>query len=80
MRLGKIGFRWGEMNQKYELVSYHDNGTTHHVIAFFERHKEGYDMHTVGDRFFQDNDAWAMGKCAMIFLGELFAKELNEET
>ena len=75
MRLGKIGFQWGELNQKYELVSYHDDGQTHHVIAFFEKHREGYDMRTVGDRFFQDDDAWIVGKHAMMFLEEVFRKE-----
>jgi len=78
VRLGNIGFIWGELNQKYELVMYHDNGTTNHVIAFFEKHREGYDMRTVGDRFFQDKDAWIVGKYAMMFLTEAFKRE--EET
>ena len=79
MRLNKIGFQWGETNQKYELVSFHDDGKTHHVIAFFERHREGYDMRTVSDRFFADHDAWIVAKHAMAFLEAVFQASGNEE-
>lgn len=79
MRKGKIAFMWGEFNKKWELVSWHENNTTNHVVAFFEKHKEGYDMRTVGNRFFEDEDSWIVAKHAMAFLTELFDKEQYEQ-
>jgi hypothetical protein len=49
------------------------------VIAFFNKTKEGYDMETVGDRFFEDKDAWVVGKCGLAFLNEIFDIEKKEE-
>ena len=79
MRKGKIGFQWGEHNGKWELVNY-QTGTSgnHYVIAFFDKGKEGYDMRTVGNRFFEDEDALFVAKQAMLFLEVLFEKELGE--
>jgi hypothetical protein len=32
------------------------------VVAFFDKDKECYNMRTIGDRFFEDKDAWIVGK------------------
>ena len=45
----------------------------------FEKGKEGWDMRTVGDRFFEDKDAWVVGKSAMSFLQGTFEIEKQEE-
>ena len=75
MRKGNIEFRWSEINQLYELVKWQKY--TCFTVAFFLKHKEGYDMETVGDRFFLDHDAWVVGKHAIKFLNDCFdiAKE-----
>lgn len=52
---------------RYRGVSY--------VIAFFRKGREGYDMDTVGDRFFMDEDAFEVGKLAMEYLQKLFEEE-----
>jgi hypothetical protein len=49
------------------------------VIAFFDKDKEGYDMRTIGDRFFEDKDAWVVGKYALAFLNAIFDIEKQEE-
>jgi hypothetical protein len=36
-------------------------------------------MRTVGDRFFEDKDAWVVGKYALGFLNEIFDIEQDEE-
>jgi hypothetical protein len=33
---------------------------------------------TVGDRFFEDKDAWVVGKYGLEFLNEIFEIEKNE--
>ena len=76
MRKGDIEFRWGETNKAYELVKW-EGGTTC-VVAFFRKKKEGYDMETVGERFFMDHDAWVVGKHAIAFLNAMFQEEENE--
>ena len=94
MRFRNIEFRWSETNKKYELVKWYmghqikETGTyrgTYEikdyccVVAFFDKDKEGYDMRTVGDRFFEDKDAWVVGKSAMSFLQGTFEIEKIEE-
>ena len=81
MRFRNIEFRWSKHNNKYELVKWNEspNSDTCYVIAFFDRDKEGYDMRTVGDRFFDDKDAWIVGKYALGFLNEIFKIEQEEE-
>ncbi len=81
MRYHNIGFQWSTLNKKYELVKYdkHNGEEIHYVIAFFDRDNEGYNMRTVGDRFFLDKDAWIVAKCAMHFLGEIFQLENEGE-
>ena len=36
-------------------------------------------MRTIGDRFFDDKDAWIVGKYALGFLNEIFKIEKEEE-
>lgn len=82
MRFRNIEFRWSETNKKYELVSWYKDCNHKEfccVVAFFDKGKEGYDMRTVGDRFFEDKDAWVVGKSAMSFLQDTFQIEKDEE-
>ena len=81
MRFRNIEFRWSKHNNKYELVKWNEspNSDTCYVIAFFDKDKEGYDMRTVGDRFFEDKDAWVVGKYALGFLNAIFDIEKQEE-
>jgi hypothetical protein len=83
MRFRNIEFRWSNCNQKYELVKwYQSNGSGQencYVIAFFDKDKEGYDMRTIGDRFFEHKDAWVVGKYALEFLNAIFDIEKEEE-
>ncbi len=48
-------------------------------LPFFNKHTEGYDMRTIGDRFFEDKDAWVVGKYGLEFLNEIFEIERIEE-
>ena len=86
MRFRNIEFRWSKYNNKYELVKWNTptedsffKDPTCYVIAFFDKDKEGYDMRTIGDRFFEDKDAWVVGKYALGFLNEIFEIERIEE-
>ena len=90
MKFRNIEFRWSETNNKYELVQWYkgpqikETGTYEIkdyccVVAFFDKGKEGYDMRTVGDRFFEDKDAWVVGKYALEFLNAIFQIEKDEE-
>ena len=81
MRFRNIEFRWCEVNNKYELVRWHKcEGKEYcYVIAFFNKGKEYYDMWTIGDRFFEDKDAWVVGKYALEFLNAIFQIEQDEE-
>jgi hypothetical protein len=86
MRFRNIEFRWSTYNKKHELVKWYktkvdgcEERNYCYVIAFFDEHKEGYDMRTVGDRFFEDKDAWVVGKHAIEFLNAMFAVEREEE-
>jgi len=81
MRFRNIEFRWSKGNNKYELVRWysHNSGESCCVVAFFDRNKEGYDMRTIGDSFFDDKDAWIVGKFALGFLNEIFEIERQEE-
>jgi hypothetical protein len=36
-------------------------------------------METVGNRFFEDKDAWVVGKYGLEFLNEIFEIEKQEE-
>mgnify|MGYP000558946905 CR=1 FL=1 len=82
MRFRNIEFRWSKCNNKYELVKWYKNtneGEHCYVIAFFDKDKEGYDMRTIGTRFFEDKDAWVVGKYALGFLNAIFEIERIEE-
>ena len=81
MRFRDIEFRWSNCNKKYELVKWYQNpnGKNCYVIAFFDKGKEGYDMRTISSRFFEDKDAFVVGKYAIEFLNETFEIERQEE-
>jgi hypothetical protein len=81
MRFRDIEFRWSKLNNKYELVKWYPqtHGETCCVVAFFDKHKEGYDMRTIGDRFFEDKDAFVVAKYGLEFLNEIFEIEKVEE-
>ena len=86
MRFRNIEFRWSDANKKHELVKWNTptedsffKDPTCYVIAFFDKNKEGYDMRTIGDRFFEDKDAWVVGKYGLEFLNEVFEIERIEE-
>jgi hypothetical protein len=50
------------------------------VIAFFDKNREGYyDLRTIGNRFFEDKDAFIVGKHAIEFLNAIFEIEKDEE-
>jgi hypothetical protein len=86
MRFRDIEFRWSTYNKKHELVKWYkvkadgcEERNYCYVIAFFDEHKEGYDMRTISSRFFEDKDAFVVGKYAIEFLNEIFEIEKNEE-
>jgi hypothetical protein len=86
MRFRNIEFRWSTYNKKHELVKWYktkvdgcEERNYCYVIAFFDKDKECYNMRTVGDRFFEDKDAWVVGKHAIEFLNAMFAVEREEE-
>lgn len=82
MRFRDIEFRWSKINNKYELIKWCKDSTDKefcYVIAFFDETKEGYDMRTVGDRFFEDKDAWFVGKYGLEFLNAMFDELQKEE-
>jgi hypothetical protein len=82
MRFRNIEFRWSNCNNKYELVNWYKDCNQKEfccVVAFFDKGIEGYDMSTVGDRFFEDKDAWVVGKYGLEFLNAIFEIEKQEE-
>ncbi len=81
MKFRDIEFRWGTINKKYELIRWYTNeagGEYCYVIAIFDETKEGYNMRSIGSRFFEDKDAWFVGKHAIQFLNAMFY-ELERE-
>ena len=86
MRFRDVEFRWSKCNNKYELVKWNTptedsffKDPTCYVIAFFDKDKECYNMRTIGDRFFEDKDAWVVGKYALEFLNAIFQIEQDED-
>lgn len=82
MRFRNIEFRWSTYNKKHELVKWYkvEERNYCYVVAFFDKDKEGYyDLRTVGDRFFEDKDAWVVGKHAIEFLNAMSKELRNEE-
>ena len=78
MRLNDIEFLWCSGNSAWQLVRWcvsSDKKEYKIVIAFFDKCKEGYDMRTVGNRFFYSDDCFFMAKHAMLFLQALHEKE-----
>lgn len=83
MRMRNIEFRWSELNKKYELIRWYKDKNDKEfccVVAFFDEQKDGYfDMRTVGGRFFEDKDAFIVGKHAIEFLNDMFYEMKKEE-
>jgi hypothetical protein len=81
MRFRNIEFRWSTYNKKHELVKWYKSEERNYcyVVAFFDKTNEGYDMRTISSRFFEDKDAFVVGKYAIEFLNETFEIEKNEE-
>ena len=82
MRFRNIEFRWNNYNQKYELLRWYEDipgKEICYVIAFFDKGKEGYDLRTVGSRFFEDKDAFVVGKYAIEFLNAMSQQLRDEE-
>jgi hypothetical protein len=86
MRFRNVEFRWSVVNKKYELIKWYkaevdgcEEREYCYVVAFFDKDKEGYDMRTIGDRFFEDKDAFVVGKYAIEFLNETFEIERQED-
>ena len=86
MRFRNIQFRWSTCNKKYELIKWYraevdgcEEREYCYVVAFFDKEKECYSMRTISSRFFEDKDAWVVGKHAIEFLNAMFAVEREEE-
>ena len=81
MRFRNIEFRWSTYNKKHELVKWYkvEERNYCYVVALFDKDNEGYNMRTIGDRFFEDKDAWVVGKYALEFLNAIFEIERIEE-
>ena len=81
MRFRNMEFRWNTYDNKHELVKWYKTEERNYcyVVAFFDKTNSGWDMRTVGDRFFEDKDAFVVGKYAIEFLNETFEIEKNEE-
>lgn len=81
MRFRNIEFRWSTYNKKHELVKWYkvEERNYCYVVAFFDKTNEGYDMRTISSRFFEDKDAFVVGKYAIEFLNETFEIEKNDE-
>ena len=83
--MGDIEFRYSQVNKKHELVRWYraevdgcEEREYCYTIAFFDETKNGYDLRTIGSRFFEDKDAWFVGKHAIAFLNDMFY-ELKRE-
>jgi len=78
MRLRQTEFRYSTKNQKHEIVMYHEvspgqiDPETCYTVAQFIRTNEGFDMVTVGGRFFKTRDNFIVAKHAIAFLYDLF--------
>ena len=81
MRFRNIEFRWSKYNNKYELVKWNEYpySDTCYVIAFFDKEEECYSMRTIGDRFFEDKDAFVVAKYGLEFLNAIYYIEKEEE-
>ena len=85
MRFRDIEFRYSQVNKKHELVRWYraevdgcEEREYCYTIAFFDETKNGYDLRTIGSRFFEDKDAFIVGKHAIQFLNDMFY-ELERE-
>ena len=58
-----------------EIVKWHDGEETCHTIAAWRKSKEGYDLHFVGGRPFDDCDSdvfWRLAKAGQDYLDDYF--------
>jgi hypothetical protein len=85
MRFRDIEFRYSQVNKKHELVRWYraevdgcEEREYCYTIAFFDETKDGYNLRTIGSRFFEDKDAFIVGKHAIEFLNAMFY-ELQKE-
>ena len=85
MRFRDIEFRYSQVNKKHELVRWYraevdgcEEREYCYVIAFFDETKDGYNLRTIGNRFFEDKDAFIVGKHAIEFLNAM-VYELQKE-
>jgi len=79
---GDIEFIYSHINKRHELHTRRmkpDGEYARQTIAYFTEHREGYDMTTIGQRFFIDDDAWIVAKHALEFLDALKEAEDEEE-
>jgi hypothetical protein len=72
-----IEFAFGETNQKWALYKWLDDDSSKIVIAFFDSTSDGYNMRTVGNRFFEYDGAFLAAKRAMQMLVAIW--EMEEE-
>jgi hypothetical protein len=86
MRFRNIEFRWSNCNKKYELIRWYkaevdgcEEREYCYVVAFFDKGTEGYNLKTIGDRFFEDKDAFVVAKYGLEFLNAIFYIEKDEE-
>ncbi|MBW2675592.1 MAG: hypothetical protein JRD89_19655 [Deltaproteobacteria bacterium] len=84
MRLRKTEFKFSTVNNQHEIVMWNETGfetdsETCYTVASFKRTSEGYDMVTVGDRFFKTEDNFLVAKHAIRFLQELFDITNNDD-
>ena len=84
MRFRNIEFRWNTYNKKHELVRWYkaekaEERNYCYVVAFFDKTNSGWDMRTISSRFFEDKDAWVVGKHAIEFLNSMSKELRNEE-
>ena len=81
MRFRNIEFRWSTYNKKHELIRWYkaEDRNYCYVVALFDKTNSGWDMRTISSRFFEDKDAFVVGKYAIEFLNEIFEIEKNED-
>lgn len=78
IKLRNVIFYWSDENQRYELVQHNhfDDADYYPLLAWYEKNDYGYEMRIVQPSlFFANKDAWTVGKLAISFLYDMFAKE-----
>jgi hypothetical protein len=59
----------------FELVKWSDGNENNFVVAWFRCHKEGYDLHTVSGRPFEEPDFWPFARLCHKTLMEIWYHE-----